>query len=194
MADRSTPEGADRILTVPNAFSALRILTIPVIVSWILDPERSFVGLLSLGVVLCTDWVDGWLARRTGQVSEFGKLLDPVADRLAIAAGLVALVAVDAFPLPAAIAILGRDALMLVAGLVLLSRHRLRIDVRRVGKIATVSLMLAIGGISWSGLDGPLPEAFAVFGWSCFAVGIAEYYVATFVYVRDARAALGQRS
>lgn len=186
--------GSDRILTVPNAFSALRILTIPVVVSWILDPDRSFAGLLALGVILCTDWVDGWLARRTGQVSEFGKLLDPIADRIAIAAGIVALVAVGAFPLPAAIAILARDALMLVAGLVLLARHRLRIDVRRVGKIATVSLMLAIGGISWAGLEGPLPDAFAVFGWSCFAFGIVEYYVATLAYVRDARAALAARA
>lgn len=184
----------DRILTVPNAFSALRIVAIPFVVVWILDPERSFAGLLALGVILCTDWVDGWLARRTGQVSEFGKLLDPVADRIAIAAGIVALVVVGAFPLAAAVAILARDALMLVAGLVLLSRFRLRIDVRRVGKIATVSLMLAIGGISWAGLDGPLPDAFAVFGWSCFAFGIVEYYVAAVAYVRDARAALAERA
>lgn len=185
---------SSRIATIPNAFSALRIVAIPFVVGWILDPERSFAGLLALGVILCTDWVDGWLARRTGQVSEFGKLLDPVADRIAIAAGIVALVVVGAFPLAAAIAILARDALMLVAGLVLLSRFRLRIDVRRVGKIATVSLMLAIGGISWAGLDGPLSDAFAVFGWSCFAFGIVEYYVATVAYVRDARAALAERA
>ena len=55
------------------------------------------------GVVVATDWVDGTIARRTGQVSELGKVLDPVADRLAIAAGLIALVVRGAFPLWAAL-------------------------------------------------------------------------------------------
>lgn len=184
------PKATSRILTVPNLFSAARILSIPFVVRAILEPDTSFAGLIALGVVLSTDWVDGTIARATGQISEVGKVLDPVADRLAIAAGLIALVAVGAFPTWAAALILGRDAFLLVAGAVILARHRLRIDVRRVGKIATVSLMLAIGGLSWAGLDGPLADGFAVIGWTCLAVGLVEYYAAAFLYFTDLRRAL----
>ena len=73
-------------------------------------------GLLLFGAVVATDWVDGTIARRTGQVSELGKILDPVADRLAIAAGLIALVVRDVFPVWAALAILVRDVVVLVVG------------------------------------------------------------------------------
>ena len=68
------------------------------------------------GLVVATDWVDGTIARRTGQVSELGKILDPVADRLAIAAGLIALMVRDVFPVWAGLLILVRDAAVLVVG------------------------------------------------------------------------------
>ena len=68
------------------------------------------------GVVVATDWVDGSVARRTGQVSELGKVLDPTADRLAIAAGLIAFVVRGVFPLWAALLILVRDVVVLIAG------------------------------------------------------------------------------
>ncbi|HEX9235943.1 MAG TPA: CDP-alcohol phosphatidyltransferase family protein, partial [Actinomycetota bacterium] len=82
----------DRVATVPNLLSLLRILMIPVFVLLILHHGTEMAGLLLLGAVVSTDWLDGYLARRTGQVSNVGKVLDPVADRLAIAAALVAMV------------------------------------------------------------------------------------------------------
>ena len=66
--------------------------------------------------MVATDWVDGLVARRTGQVSELGKVLDPTADRLAIAAGLIAFVVRGVIPLWAALLILVRDAVVLIAG------------------------------------------------------------------------------
>ena len=63
---------------------------------------------------MATDWVDGWLARRTSQISELGKILDPTADRLAIAAGLIALVVRGVFPPWAALLVLVRDAVIFV--------------------------------------------------------------------------------
>lgn len=185
-----SPRRSSRVLTLPNLISAARVASVPVVVAMILDGDTSFVGLLLLGVVLSTDWVDGTLARRTGQESEIGALLDPIADRLAIAAGLVALVVVDAFPGWAAGLIIGRDALALVVGLVAFLGRRVRIEIRRVGKIATFALMLAIGGISWSGMGGPLAPGFLVIGWICFAVGIVEYYAAGVSYAADLRRAL----
>ena len=139
------PAGTDRILTIPNLISLLRIALIPVFFALIVDHDTTQLGLVLFVVVVATDWVDGAIARATGQVSELGKILDPVADRLAIAAGLIALVVRDAFPLWAALLILVRDVAVLLAGLVLLSRRRVRIDVRYIGKVATFALMTAIG-------------------------------------------------
>ena len=187
---RASAGETDRILTIPNDLSFLRIALIPVFVALIVDRDTTFAGLLLFGVVLATDWVDGAIARATGQVSELGKLLDPVSDRLAIAAGLIALVARDAFPLWAALLILVRDALMLLAGLALLSVRRVRLDVRYLGKVATFSLMVGIGAVAWGTLGHAFAPAALAFGWTIYAVGIVEYYVASALYVGDLRAAL----
>jgi cardiolipin synthase (CMP-forming) len=189
LSDDASP-GTDRILTLPNVISFARIALIPVFVWLIVDPETTFTGLIVFVVVVATDWVDGAIARATGQVSEVGKLLDPVADRLAIGAGLIALVVRDAFPLWAALLILARDAVILIAGLVLLSARRVRIEVRYIGKMATFSLMAAIGCIAWGDLGYPFAPAFLAIGWALYAVGIAEYYVAAVLYAGDLRAAI----
>src|SRR5512132_1293618 len=123
----SEPTQTDRVLTIPNVISFLRIAMIPVFVVLIVDPDTRRAGLVLFVVVVATDWIDGALARATGQVSDLGKVLDPVADRLAIAAGLIALVVVDAFPLWAALLILVRDAVILIAGAAVLASRRIRL-------------------------------------------------------------------
>jgi cardiolipin synthase (CMP-forming) len=189
LSDDASP-GTDRILTLPNVISFARIALIPSFVWLIVERRTTFAGLVVFGVVVATDWVDGAIARATGQVSEFGKVLDPVADRLAIGAGLIALVVRDAFPLWAALLILARDALILIAGLVLLSARRVRIEVRYIGKMATFALMAAIGCIAWGELGYPFAPAFLAIGWVFYAVGIVESYVATALYAGDLRAAI----
>jgi cardiolipin synthase len=180
-------EPSSAILTVPNLISFARILLIPVYVALILREGTEAAGILLFSAVAATDWVDGVIARRTEQVSELGKLLDPIADRLAIAAGLIALMAAGAFPLWAGLLILIRDGALLVAGLGLLLARRVRIDVRRIGKLATFTLMLAVPWISWGTLHLPLSSAALALGWVAFAIGIVEYYAATALYVLDAR-------
>jgi cardiolipin synthase len=189
LSDDASP-GTDRILTIPNAISFARIALIPVFVWLIVERRTTFAGLVVFGVVVATDWVDGAIARATGQVSEVGKVLDPVADRLAIGAGLIALVVRDAFPLWAALLILLRDALILIAGVVLLSARRVRIEVRYIGKVATFLLMAAIGCIAWGSLGYPFTPAFLAVGWSFYAVGIVESYVAAALYASDLRSAM----
>lgn len=178
------------ILTVPNLISSIRILLIPVFTYLIVHRPTTLKGVALFAFVVATDWVDGVVARRTGQVSDLGKVLDPVADRLSIAAGLAALVIRGAFPLWAALLILVRDAAILIAGASLLAARRIRLDVRFVGKTATFCLMIAIPSISWADLGYPPAAAFLVIGWVCFGVGIVEYYIATGVYVVDIRRAL----
>jgi len=187
-------EGASAaIWTIPNLLSFLRILLVPVFVWLIVDHDTTFVGLLLFAVVASTDWIDGFLARRLGQVSELGKVLDPTADRLAMAAGLVALAVRGAFPWWAATLILARDAVVLVVGIVMFLQHRLRIDVRRLGKVATFSLMTAVVWISWGNLGYGLADAALALGWISFTVGIVEYYMAAGLYLGDLRRALADR-
>jgi len=184
------PGSGDRVATVPNAISALRIALIPVFVWLIVDEDTTTAGLIMFGFVVATDWVDGTIARRTGQVTELGKVLDPVADRLAIAAGLIALAVRGVFPVWAAVLILVRDVAVLLVGVVLLARRHVRIEVRWIGKVATFSLMVAVPAVAWGALDLPLAAAATAVGWVSFTVGIVEYYVAAAVYARDARRAL----
>lgn len=175
----------DRVLTVPNVLSAIRIAAIPVFVILILHPGTEAAGLILFAVIMATDWIDGFVARRTGQVSNLGKILDPVADRLAIAAGLIALVIQGAFPLWAALAILIRDAIVLVAGLIIAARWKIRLDVRWIGKVATFALMFAVFAISWSNLGLAVHGFVGFAGWVAFWFGIVLYYAALAFYGRD---------
>lgn len=193
--DQPGPEGGslDRIATIPNLLSFARILLIPVFVGLLLHRGTELPGLILLGFTVATDWVDGYIARRTGQVSNLGKILDPVADRLALAAALVALLVRDAVPLWAALLVLVRDAVVLITGLVLLARARIRIEVRWVGKIATLGLMVGIPAIAWASFDLPFHGAMRVVGWACYAAGIVLYYAATVAYAFDISRAVRHR-
>ncbi|HXF57083.1 MAG TPA: CDP-alcohol phosphatidyltransferase family protein [Actinomycetota bacterium] len=183
-------EALDRVATVPNLLSLARILLIPVFVALLLVPGAEAAGLAVVALVVSTDWVDGYLARRTRQVSNLGKVLDPVADRLAIAAALAALVARDAVPLGAALLVLVRDGLVLAAGAVFLFAFGVRLEVRWVGKVATFALMCGIPLVAWSSFGLPLGEAAGIGGWALYWAGLALYYAAALVYAADLRAAL----
>jgi cardiolipin synthase (CMP-forming) len=189
----STDEASRRLLTVPNLLSGARIALIPVFVVLLLDPDTRVLGYALLVVVFSTDWVDGYIARRTGQVTELGKLLDPVADRLALAAALITFVVVDALPLWAALVVLVRDAVVLIVGTVLGARG-IRIAVRPIGKYATFTLWWGVGLIAWSRFDFAMDDVAAVVGWVWFVVGVIEYYAATVAYAGDVREAVAGRS
>ncbi len=177
------------ILTVPNLLSFTRILLIPAFVWLIVHEGTELAGMLLFAGVAATDWVDGYVARRTNQVSELGKVLDPVADRLAVAAGLVAVMVRGALPLWAGLAILVRDGAVLVAGAALLTGRRVRVDVRFLGKSATAILMTSITWIAWGNLGLPLAAAARAAGWVLFSVGIVESYLAAIWYLGDIRRA-----
>ena len=181
------------VVTVPNLLSFARIVTIPLF-CWLAANEGTRVwGILLFAVVVSTDWVDGYVARRTGQVTELGRILDPVADRLAIAAGLLTFAIVGIFPFWAALLILVRDVAVLLGGALLLWGRNVRVEVRGIGKIATFSLMAAIAWIAWGNADGPLGDVLLVGGWLAYVVGIVEYYLAAGLYAIDVRDALAER-
>jgi cardiolipin synthase (CMP-forming) len=194
----ATEPGADHassaIITVPNLISTVRILLIPVYVALIVGERTEVAGILLFAAVVATDWVDGTIARRTGRVSEVGKMLDPIADRLAIAAGLIALVIAGAFPPWAALLILVRDAGIVIGGAALVAVAGIRIEVRFIGKVATLGLMVAIPWIAWGHFDVPFAPTTTTLGWIMYGVAIVEYYLAALLYIGDARRALERRA
>ena len=181
------------VVTVPNILSFARIALIPVF-CWLSAQERMRLwGIFLFAAVVSTDWVDGYVARRTGQVSELGRILDPVADRLAIGAGLLTFAITGIFPFWAALLILVRDVAVLLGGAAVLWARDIRIEVRWIGKIATFSLMVAVTWIAWGNAGGPLGEVLLVGGWLAYVVGVVEYYVAAGLYAIDIRETLAER-
>jgi cardiolipin synthase (CMP-forming) len=188
-----TMPASSAVVTVPNLLSFARIALIPAF-CWLSANERTRLwGILLFAVVVSTDWVDGYVARRTGQVSELGRILDPVADRLAIGAGLLTFAITGIFPFWAALLILVRDVAVLLGGAAVLWGKDIRIEVRWIGKIATFSLMVAIAWIAWGNAGGPLGELLLVGGWLAYVVGIVEYYIAAGLYAIDVRDVLAER-
>jgi cardiolipin synthase (CMP-forming) len=185
--------GGRRVLTVPNLLSFVRILLIPVFVVLLLRDGTRLAGFILLGAVVATDWVDGVIARRTGQVTELGKLLDPLADRFAMAAALITFVVIDVFPPWGALLILGRDAVVLVAAGVLALTRGPRIEVRAMGKYATFTLLWGMPMIAWGNARLPLDDLMLALGWLWFPVGAIEYYVAAVLYAIDLRDAYRAR-
>src|SRR6478736_3028572 len=142
-SDRS-PEpspGEDRILTVPNLITLVRLSCLPLFVWLLLGEENQVAAALLLGALGATDWVDGYVARHFGQVSTLGKVLDPVADRLLFFTALVTIIVSGDAPLWFCIAVLVREVIVAVATLVLAAMGARRIDVTWFGKAGTFGLM-----------------------------------------------------
>jgi cardiolipin synthase (CMP-forming) len=185
--------GERRVVTIPNLLSLVRILLIPLFVLLLASPDTRLAGFLLLGGVVGTDWVDGAIARRTGQVTELGKLLDPLADRLALGAALITFVVIDVFPLWGAALILGRDAVVLGAAIVLALTKGPVIEVRTMGKYATFTLMWGIPLVAWGNAGLPMDDLMLALGWLWFPVGTIEYYAAAVLYAIDLRQAYRAR-
>ena len=113
---------SDRIWTIPNVISFVRLLGVPVFLYLLLGPHHDVAALIVLTVGGTTDWVDGYVARRMHSVSRLGELLDPFADRLYILATLVAFTIREVVPWWLTAALLLREAVLGVA-LLVLRRH-----------------------------------------------------------------------
>ena len=99
--------GLDRVLTVPNAVTVVRLLCIPLFLWLLFGADRQTAAAILLGVLGATDWVDGFLARRFHQVSTVGKVLDPAADRILVGTGVIAIMIHGAVPIWFGVATLG---------------------------------------------------------------------------------------
>jgi CDP-diacylglycerol--glycerol-3-phosphate 3-phosphatidyltransferase len=187
--DPGSEEPTDRIWTVPNALSALRLLGVPLFLYWVLVTEQDGRAILLLIAAGISDYLDGKIARKFGQLSRLGQLLDPAADRLYIAATLVALVARDGLPWWWAAALVGRD-LALVPTLPVLRRHGYGpLPVHFLGKAATFNLLYAFPMLlaALPERDGLLATVFRPLGWAFATWGSVLYLFAGVLYVVQVR-------
>jgi cardiolipin synthase len=177
----------DRLLTVPNLITAVRLAGLPLFAWLVLGPRRLFVAFLVLVAIATTDWIDGYVARRFDQVSRVGKVVDPLVDRLLLATAVITLMIAGLLPWPLVVLIVVRDALVLGASLVWFGGVP-PIAVSNTGKLATALLMIGVPAFLLAGIGWPGSTVIAVLAWITTAMGIATYYLAGIRYGRVARA------
>jgi len=135
-----------RYFTVANIISMARIvLTIPAV--WLFATDRWVWGLIILGICVVSDWLDGFVARKTHEVSDFGKFIDPVADKV-VAAGMIVLMIIRMdFPLWFLILLTVRDASIFVTKRIFYKRYKIVNGANIAGKMFI--LVLTIAGVLW---------------------------------------------
>jgi cardiolipin synthase (CMP-forming) len=176
---------SDRVLTIPNALSAARLVGVPFFL-WLVLNEHDAAAVIVLMVSGFTDWLDGKIARRWNQMSRVGQLLDPAADRLYILATLIGLTVRDVVPLWLTLALVGRDVLLSFT-LPVLRRHGYGpLPVHFLGKAATFNLLsgfplLLLGQIGDG--DSLVSQVAHAFGWAFAIWGTALYWWAGVLYV-----------
>lgn len=154
-ANSGAEQVSDRIFTVPNLISFIRLCLVPIFLVLLFngyDVMATFLYALAAG----TDWIDGQIARRTNAVSKLGQLLDPAVDRILMISGVCGLFLVGRLPLWIILVVLVRDLLLLVGGACLLKRFRVRVPVIYPGKVATTLLFVGFAGLllNWPLIGG----------------------------------------
>ncbi|HSN03235.1 MAG TPA: CDP-alcohol phosphatidyltransferase family protein [Acidimicrobiales bacterium] len=183
--------------TWANLVTAIRLALIPVFLWLLFGTGHRALAAWLLGTLGATDWVDGYLARRLDQVSSVGKVIDPVADRILVMVGLLAVAAAGGVPWWFALITLARELIVSLMTLLLAALGAARIDVLWWGKVSTFALMTTFPLFLLTSNDQHAPLA----TWQhvgrdlCWVVGVAGLALSWIVlasYVRPALTALRQ--
>jgi cardiolipin synthase len=181
---------SNRLLTIPNAISFVRLCCIPYFVYLVFGQDREAAGAVLLAVLGATDWIDGHVARRFNQVSTFGKFFDPAADRLLLIVAAVTIIVRDAMPLWFGLFAGLREALTIIGGIILATRGVRGLEVEYIGKTGAFLLMfsfpfflVAHSGVSWH-------YSAEIAAWVFGVPGIVLNYVSGWHYFKRARAVL----
>jgi cardiolipin synthase len=173
----------DRVWTLPNVLSLLRLAGVPLMVWLILGPQNDLLAVLVLAAGGFTDWLDGYLARRWHQTSRVGQMLDPVADRLYIMAVVICLAVRDIVPWWLVIGLVARDVLIFAFVPVLRTRGFSALPVHFLGKAATFNLLYAFPLILLGAEDGLDWHYARVVGWAFALWGVSLYWWAGTLYL-----------
>jgi cardiolipin synthase (CMP-forming) len=177
----------DRIWTVPNALSMLRLLGVPLFLWLVLGPHDDGWALLVLALSALTDYLDGKIARATGQLSSYGAILDPAADRAYIAAAVIALAIRDIIPWWLVFVLVGREVVMGAVLLLMRMRGLGALPVHFVGKAATFALLYALPLLFLGDGAGKLHDAAKALGWAFGWWGILLYWWGAMLYIIQAQ-------
>jgi cardiolipin synthase (CMP-forming) len=176
---------SDRVLTIPNVVSFVRLAAIPVFWWLLLGADEPVAATVLFASIATTDWVDGFLARRLDQVTRLGKALDPVADRLMIAAAVIAGLIAGIVPPVVGVTLIVREAYMGLITIGLIARGRGTLEVRTLGKRATFLVYSGVGLFYLAAL--PFLEPFTrPAAWVLGVGGLILYWITAFQYTRDA--------
>ena len=144
LPDPDPPARTDRILTIPNVITVVRLCLLPVFVWLLFGAEERAAAAWLLAGIGTTDFFDGYIARHFDQVSELGKVLDPVADRLLFFVGIGSILIDGSIPVWFAVAVLVREVLVAAATLALAAMGAARVDVTWFGKAGAFALMMSV--------------------------------------------------
>jgi cardiolipin synthase len=171
----------DLVFTVPNILTVLRFMGVPLFIWLVLAQKEYGWAVLVLAVMAGTDWVDGYIARRFDQASRLGRVMDPIADRLALIAVAITLVIAGVVHWLYLAALVIPDAVLLVLTLSFFGGHP-DLPVSRIGKIRTGLLLLGTPMLVLSRLDVPLAGALHGAAWLVLGLGLAGHWIAAYNY------------
>ncbi len=185
----------DRVLTIPNGISALRLAGVPLFLWLVLGPRSATADYWAVGVLMAagiSDWLDGKIARALNQTSRLGQLLDPAADRLYIAATIVALAVRDVIPWWL-VAVLALRELTVGAALATLRRRAGfgTLQVSFVGKAATLCLLYAFPLLFLGDHPGWGGTLARILGWAFATWGTVLYWWAAMLYLSQVKSLIG---
>lgn len=178
-----SPDSYDRLYTVPNLLSVLRLLGVPLFLWLLLGPHADAAALVVLALSGLSDWADGVLARRLNQASRLGALLDPFADRLYILATLVGLTLRDIIPWWLAAVIVLRDVVLLATVPALRRRGYWSLPVHYLGKAGTFALLYAFPFLLLASHEGVAADIARPIAWAFTIWGVALYWWAGVLYL-----------
>lgn len=195
LAGEVIPEGEDRLLTAPNVITLVRLLCIPVFVWMLFGRDLRWQAALLMVGLGATDWVDGYVARRFGQVSNFGKMFDPTVDRLLMIIGVGSIIIIGAVPLWFGLLVIAREVVMsaYVAAITFMGARRM--DVTFIGKTGTFCQMIAFPLFliaSDESLSDTLRDAVLAGAWLFGVPGLVFGYIAFIGYLREGPHALAE--
>jgi CDP-diacylglycerol--glycerol-3-phosphate 3-phosphatidyltransferase len=175
-----------QISTLPNALSLLRICLLPFILFCLVQRTAVYDGLalLLMSVAVLSDALDGYFARRFGQVSNLGKVLDPVADKITVGALVLFLIQLREFPLWPAFLIVGRDLIILGASLFIIETKRVVVTSNVIGKLTGVVYALTI--IAYTVRYYTVGKYLAWVAVACVVISSGSYLRRFYLLMRDA--------
>lgn len=173
----------DAVLTLPNVITILRFLGVPLFMWLVLGPREYGWAVVVLAVMGSTDWVDGYVARRLGQTSTLGRVLDPAADRLALLAVALTLVLAGVVQWWYLAALLVPDVALGIASLFYFHSHP-DLPVSKVGKVRTALLLVGTPLLVLSKLALPGASLYSAAAWALLVLGLLGHWVAALNYFR----------